>query len=776
MKTGLRLATFAALCGLAAPFLSGSTLAHDSAGIEFFEKRVRPILVQHCQECHGAKLQHAGLRLDSRAGLDNGTDGDKVVVPGDPAASRLIHAVRRGGETPMPPDSPLSEEQVQALAHWVQIGAPWHDEPKDGAAPSESAGGHWSFQPVRDAAVPPVRHREWARSPIDGFVLAKLEPAGLLPAPPARRRALIRRVSYDLVGLPPTQAEVSDFESDPDPKAFEHVVDRLLASPRFGERWARYWLDIARFADTKGYVFTAERRYHFAYTYRDYVIDSLNRDLPYDQFLLEQIAADCLPNSAGTESLAALGFLTLGRRFLNNPQDIIDDRIDVVTRGLMGLTVACARCHDHKYDPIPTADYYSLYGIFASTHEPGELPVTGPAREPAQAEEYRAKVDATQAEITAFLAAKQQEMNLLEGEVEGKLDEKGKKHLAALRERLVDLGLNHPGAPRRATVLLDSPTPIEPVVFVRGNPGRHGDRVPRQFLAAIGGPERQPFSQGSGRLELAKAIANRDNPLTARVAVNWVWRHLFGTGLVPTASDFGTRGEPPTHPELLDHLACRFTENGWSLKSLIRSIILSSTYQQESFDRPECRSIDPTNRLLWRHEPRRLDFEALRDSLLQVTGELSTQIGGRSVSILDPPFTPRRTLYAFVDRQNLEGVFRAFDFANPNQSSPDRFVTTVPQQSLFLLNSAFIEEVANRVVARMEEAKIGQDHEKVAWLYRRIFSRDPTPEETSLGLTFLVNQASLAASKSPASSASPPSAWPMYAQTLLLTNEFAFVD
>jgi hypothetical protein len=457
-----------------------------------------------------------------------------------------------------------------------------------------AAAAHWAFQPPVLVDPPAVQAADWPRTDIDRFVLASLEQHGLTPSPLADRRAQLRRLHYDLTGLPPSADELAAFAAADD-QAYAAAVDRLLESPQFGERWGRHWLDVARYADTKGYVFQEDRNYPHAYTYRDWVIQAFNQDMPYDQFILAQLAADHLDDPSAKP---ATGFLTLGRRFINNRHDIIDDRIDVMTRGLMGLTVSCARCHDHKYDPIPTADYYALYGVFASSHEPGS-------------------------EAAPLL-------------------------------------------------LVDADQPYDPVIFVRGSPGNRGDRVPRRFLSCLSEGEPQPFERGSGRWEMAQAIANGANPLTARVWVNRVWLRLFGEGLVTTPSDFGTRSDPPSHPELLDWLACRLVQQGWSTKWLIRQIVLSNVYRQASDYRADCAAVDPENRLLWRMNRRRLDLEALRDSLLVAAGRLDTAMGGPSVELTQEPFPVRRTVYGFVERQNLPAMFRTFDFAGPDTHSPKR--------------------------------------------------------------------------------------------------------
>ncbi len=445
------------------------------------------------------------------------------------------------------------------------------------------------------------------------------------------------------------------------------MVDRLLASEHFGERWGRYWLDVARYADTKGYVFQEDRNYPQAFTYRDWVIQAFIDDMPYDQFLLAQLAADQLDDPSAAP---AMGFLTLGRRFINNKHDIIDDRIDVVTRGLLGLTGACARCHDHKYDPITMDDYYAMYGVFASSREP-------------------------HAESAPLL-------------------------------------------------LTDSDTPVEPVIFIRGNPASRGDRVPRRFLTFLSEPNSPPYQHGSGRHEMAQAIVDAGNPLTARVWVNRVWLHLFGQGLVSTPSDFGTRSDPPSHPQLLDWLACRFVQQRWSTKWLIRQIVLSSVYRQSSGVRPDCIAADPENRLLWRMNRRRLDFEALRDSLLTAAGRLDSTRGGPSVQLTQQPFPTRRTVYGFVERQNLPSVFRTFDFAGPDTHSPSRPYTTVPQQALFMMNSPFAIEQATYLAGRIADLPAADVSSRIVNLFRFALGRDPIQRELSTASAFIDADESIA--------------------------------
>jgi len=882
---------------MAAP---SANAAVDPAGAEFFETKIRPLLADNCYSCHSqeAKKIKGGLLLDTREGLLKGGDTGPGIVPGDADKSLLIKAVRYTDENlQMPPKGKkLSAEKIAALEQWVKMGAPDPRESKPGTpAPEtirEKARSHWAFQPLREPAIPPVKNKRLSRTPVDNFILAKLEEKGIRPLPEADKRTLIRRATFDLTGLPPQPGEVEAFLADKSANAFDKVVDRLLESPHYGERWGRHWLDVARYADTKGYVFEEDRHYPYSYTYRDYVIRSFNEDLPYDEFLKEQIAADLLPLGKDKRALAALGFLTLGRRFVNNINDIIDDRIDVVCRGTMGLTVTCARCHDHKYDPIPTRDYYSLYGIFSSSMEPEEEPLLGivpPAKALAEYETEhqkrvkehddfeRGKQDETLAMLrhqsgdyllTASEAAHQKDdgkvdilakarkldpgivrrwmtgikewstatnaifapwlaySSLATNEFAPKSRDLAQKFAAnadsrvklnplvakifaadppsslkevadrygkmftdldaewqklavstnapkffadgdkeALRQvlyaanapanpprqdldrifdvasiqkvrelkRAIDaLDATSPGAPPRATALVDRPDPGDVGVFIRGNPDNRGAKTPRQFLELIAGANRTPFRQGSGRLQLAEAIGSKDNPLTARVLVNRVWLHHFGTPLVATPSDFGLRSDPPTHPELLDYLASRFMADGWSIKKLHRLIMLSAAYRRSSDDNPQCEKLDPANQLYWRMNRQRLDFEATRDTLLSVAGDLNTNMGGHAVDITEAPYSTRRTVYGFVDRQNLPNLFRAFDFASPDTSSARRFYTTVPQQALYMMNSPFVVEQAEKLAGRPEIKSAATEKSKVRAFYELAYQREPTADELDL--------------------------------------------
>lgn len=882
--------------------------------IEFFETRVRPVLVEKCYSCHGAKKQRAGLRVDSREHLVKGSENGVVVTPGEPEKSLLVRALHYRGSPKMPPQGKLPDQEIEALTAWVKMGLPWPGNQSKTVASNEAGWKrHWAFQAIKRPTPP----RDGGSSPADAFITDALQRKGLQMSAAASRSVLLRRATLDLIGLPPTPEEIATFEADKSPDAFAKVVDRLLASPHYGERWGRYWLDVARYADTKGYVFFEENNYPWAHTYRDYVIRAFNEDVPYDKFLMQQLAADQLvePGRPDSWQLAAMGFLTVGGRFMNNRHDIIDDRIDVVTRGLMGLTVTCARCHDHKYDPVPTADYYSLYGVFASCYEPPVPPLLGPPPTTEAYAKFDKELKAREQKLLDFVQTKHRELvngaktraadylltaqtlrdqpdteefmllsntedlnptmirrwkgylertekqqhpvfipwhafaDIKEADFPGaasavcagfakqrvnplvdkifadapksmkdvaeryaKLlndvdkrcsdangeaksndaaeaellavfhgdgappnikvpptgdlallpDRPSQAKLKELLKALEDWRASGAGAVPRAMSLHDLPTPHQPRIFRRGNPGNPGEIVPRQFPAVLAGEGRTPFKNGSGRLEMAGAITAPDNPLTARVLVNRVWLHHFGAGLVRTPSDFGLRSEPPSHPELLDYLAGNFIDNGWSIKGLHRLVMLSDVYQQQSGDRPECSALDPENRLLWKMNRRRLDFEAQRDCYLAVAGQVERRIGGPAVQNIVAPDARRRTLYGHVDRLNLPTLYRVFDYPSADATSPERSVTTVPQQALFLMNNPFAIGCARQTLQRAEATGASRMSDKVDRLYRLMYGRTATLVEQQLASDYLGGGDAVS--------------WQRYVQALMLANEFAFVD
>ena len=989
------------VAALTVTFSAQAGAPSDLAQLDFFEKKIRPVLADSCYECHsaGAKKVKGGLLLDTREDLLKGGDSGPGIVAGNPKKSLILISMKHEDKDPdmaMPPKKDkLSDEVLADFEQWIKMGAP---DPRSGKGIAKSATwdaakyvDHWAFKKISNPPVPKSEGGTgFIQNPIDNFVLAKLTEKKLQPSAKADKHTLLRRITFDLIGLPPTPEEMNAFLTDASPNAFEKVVDRLLASPRYGERWGRHWLDVARYADTSGDRQGGGKRnplYPHAWTYRDYVIESFNRDLPYDRFIIEQIAADRLPESkTDKSSLAALGFLSVGKRFMGNENDTIDDRIDVVTKGIMGITGSCARCHDHKFDPIPTKDYYSLYGVFTSSEEvkDGTL-LTDPEKNPhymefksevakvdQEVEQYNkmeaarllsgmmeksgeymlaaheashttdtrkkgdnfrfaAREKGLKAELASiwFDRVKEIESSKKEDAVFGpwvkfaaipedqfaaqapqivkeiaagtnpviakalaeknptslkdvaavytavlgdlhqllKLDEfigyKGgnnsrfdiaktevtlpdagmeslRKYLYSqqsvllpdernmsralgnqfttkqnnIRNKVYSLELTHPGAPVKAMSMADKSNPRDAVVLVRGEPQNRGPVVPRQFLAIVSGENRKPFTDGSGRLEMAKLIASRDNPLTARVIVNRVWQWHFGQAIVRTVSDFGTRSEPPTHPEMIDYLATWLMDNGWSLKKLNKLIVMSAAYQQDSRPNDAAMKSDPTNQWLWRANVQRLDFEQVRDSLLTVGGKLDLAMGGQPFSMGGAGSggkgryatadlsalkgNNRRSVYAFIDRSSLPEMLNTFDFANPDMSTGERIMTTVPQQALFMMNSPFLVEQVKNILTRPDFPAAASDAEKVRFIFRTAFQRQPTDPELKIAEKFLAPEAPqpkttetspVAIGEAEALEAKlrkkaaagntqmqPLSALERYTQIILLTNELIFLN
>ncbi len=962
--------------------------------LAFFEGKIRPILKENCYKCHSLEQGKAkgDLTLDTRDGWVKGGKSGAAIEPGDVEKSLLLTAVGyEDADLQMPPKGEkLSAQQIAALTEWVKMGAP---DPRKGTGAivsklsglTDKARQHWAYQPVTKPAQPAVKNQAWSHTEVDRFILAKLEAAGMVPAPDAEKETLLRRATYDLIGLPPTPREVDAFLADKSSNAFEKVIDRLLASPHYGERWGRYWLDTARYSDTVGGERNLQKRgmdyrYPYAWTYRDYVIGAFNADKPYDQFIIEQLAADKMPDRKDDSTLAALGFITVGERF-KNPNDVINDRIDVVSKGFLAMTVTCARCHDHMFDPIPTKDYYALHGIFASTLEPELKPVISQPQDQAQLADYRKQLAVLEAEnratfykfvaevngdvqkkigaiiqvaqyggrkaggsaedikarvellnrfkvdrdqlqvvlrnakrdagifaparmlmqlsdaefaekapaivariaagngnvnalvaaaftdatvatkqdvvaiyeklfaslapkLSAYVAAQTKNepltgwepalVQLLEmpldipssaklttekiRDIAGNLPPKIAGRTAFAFAKINELELTHPGAPARAMLVADMGTPKNSPVFIRGQAEVRGDVVPRRFLEVLS-PEGKPtaFSkENSGRLELAQAIASKTNPLTARVMVNRVWMHHFGEGFVPTPDDLGTQSEPPSHPELLDYLSGYFMDHGWSVKKLHKLIMLARVYQESSQTNPAFETKDPQNRLLWRANIRRLDFEATRDSLLVFSGNLDGSIGGKPINLTDEPYSYRRSVYGYIDRGNLPELMAQFDFSDPDMPNSKRSTSVVPQQALFLMNSPMAVDVARRIIDRPEVAGARDNLGRVFAIYRVIFQRDPKPKEIKLALSFVGNEMAdtaqnptapgmeqkLAAKKMERLKAkaqmqgnknryggmapiknkgdlierTPLTPWETYAQALLLSNEAAYVN
>jgi mono/diheme cytochrome c family protein len=915
----------------------------SSEHLQFFENKIRPILATHCLECHSAdkgKIK-GGLNLDSKPDWIKGGESGALIKDGDVRGSTLIKAVTWEDDLQMPPKKKLTDDQIEDLKQWVAMGAPDPREPSKNAAKLDKKA-HWAYQQVQRPEPPKVKNPGWCINSIDKFVLAKLEEKSMIPSTAAEKEALLRRAYFDLIGIPPTPRQIEEFTKDQRPEAFAAVVDRLLADPGYGERWGRHWLDTARYSDTTGAAGNELRgedyRYSYAWAYREWVIKAINADMPYDQFILNQIAADKVPNNA-KENLAGLGFLTVGQRF-KTKDDVINDRIDVVGRGMLGLTLACARCHDHKFDPVTAADYYALRGIFESCTEPKEGPlISGDPNSPAfiqfnqkvadlekksieayfgiireVGDKVRKNADGIfeymmltskavnpeptpeqlkrSVEITTKLRMDDQEIKdavgkvfrennkfmgpfiklgrleklsdkpegrnaivkiMLEGKTKDKASPKVLAFLAAAQQKgplpsditgaaslfakfmadfepkvpslfatLADptkdaknsadkenyelatfpfnlvqasevneerirqdvrnwglrlggrlqgrssldeinqLKLTFKGGPVRAMALEDLPKPKDSPLFVRGNAPKAGEEVkiiPRRFIDVLSeGGQSAPFGKDeSGRYSLAKAIASKSNPLTARVMVNRIWMYHFGEGLVRTPDDLGNQAGAPSHPELLDFLSAWFMEDmgpakpAWSVKALHKAIMLSRAYQQSSNSvmkgagAMDYEKMDPSNSLIWRSNVRRLDFESFRDSLLSMAGILDrNSVGGPSFNVTDEPFIPRRAVYAYIDRAAMPDLLMQFDMANPDQPNTKRTSTIVPQQALFLMNSAFAASVVQNIVKRPEVVNavaVEKNTDKgITAVFRIVLQRTPSPLERKLAMDFLINE------------------------------------
>jgi hypothetical protein len=807
-------------CAVTLGFCAPAPTARAQTGQQLFESKVRPILVNRCGRCHGEAKPKAGLQLTTRAGALKGGAGGPVLVPGDAARSRLIQAVRRDSELKMPPSDKdrLSSAEIEVLARWVAEGAPW---PEDGQSVTDAANPakHWAFQPVRKVEPPPVKDTSWPHGPIDRFILAKLEEKRLAPARDAGKRVLLRRLTFDLTGLPPSPEDVEAFERDDSPAAIERGVDRLLASRQFGERWGRHWLDVARYADSNGS--DENFTYYEAWRFRKYVLSAFDRDKPFDQFVREQIAGDLLPaarQEQRDEQITATGFLVVGPKIIGGGDkeqsrlDAVDEQIDTVGKAFLGLTLGCARCHDHKFDPIPTADYYALAGIFDSTqtvygqllHRPDlsgwnlrPLGADG-VRLYAEWRAYDEKLDA----LKQQRAKRQTELADLKRKTGAQANEA--KEAAALQQEIVKLEQTLKSLAAEIKQLADKPPPKPPLamavsdraviadtwVRVRGDAHRRGAVVPRGFVRVVGhgAPSRIPTHQ-SGRLELAEWLVDPANPLTARVAANRIWHHLFGAGLVRTVDDFGRQGEPPSHPELLDYLAARLVAVDWSFKRMIREIVLSHTYQLSAENCEEASRVDPENRLLWRRNRRRLDVEALRDSLLAISGQLDLSPAESTVAHLpdqatgvgDKPHKPfesrRRSVYLPVIRNDLRPEFSLFDFADPQTVSGRRNQTIVAPQALFLLNSELLRDSARRLAEKLF-ARAGRADEKnlVGAAFREVFGRPPSADELRFAREYLAGWPRGDARASEGRRPVGADALAALCQALLCSSQFLYLD
>jgi mono/diheme cytochrome c family protein len=777
-------------CGLVA---RGGNQLSSAEKAKFFESQVLPILQANCITCHGGEKVRSGFKLISRDDLLKGGKRGPAISLGRPDESLLIRAVEHLGPK-MPPKGKLPEAQIDILRRWVKIGTPWADAAvmvtRRGPSPvDEEARRFWSFRQVVRPPVPRVKDTDWAKTPIDAFILAKLEAQGLQPAPPAEKTSLLRRVYYDLIGLPPTPEEVKAFVADDSASAYEKLVDRLLASPRYGERWARHWLDLVRYAETNGYEFDAPKPY--AWRYRDYVIKSLNEDKPYDRFVKEQLAGDELEPST-TEGLIATGYYRLGPWDGGAPDrlqatyDDLDDVVATTGQVFLGLTVNCARCHDHKNDPFPQTDYYRLLAFFHGIQRYNPRNSVRPIGDQADQAVQRQEI----AEYQKRKAVVAERMKAMEDALRPYLEAGERDDFEHLENRLdifrkhvprhvsqddfesyESLGRESFALERRKPLVLaralcvaeTGRTPPETYVLLRGNPRARGEKVEPAFPSvlssappAISVPDSKMRTSGRRRL-LAEWIASPANPLTARVMVNRLWQHHFGRGIVRSSSDFGFRGAPPTHPELLDWLASECVAGGWKVKPIHKLIVMSAAYQMSSRPDQVAQAKDPENDLFWRFDLRRLSAEELRDSILLVSGQLDTsKIGGPSVyprisaevlagqsrpgdgwALSSPREEARRSVYVHVKRSLIVPILSAFDTADTDASCPVRFATTQPTQALGMLNSEFLNEAA-RIFAHDVCRLVGDNPAAAVRLaLRRVTQREPTEPEIERGVNFL---------------------------------------
>ncbi len=794
--------------------------------LEFFEKKIRPVLVKHCYSCHSkdTKSVKGGLVLDTSEGIRAGGDSGHSVVPGDLEASLLMEAIRYES-VEMPPREKLPESVINDFAQWIEMGAP---DPRKGPSLIKreinftEAKTHWSFQPIRVVEPPTVKRKDWPKTAVDQFILSELEKKSLKPAKDAERLTLIRRLYFDLIGLPPTDSELTALLNDDSPKAIENLVDRLLASPQFGERWARHWMDVVRYAESNG----RERNFVYpnAWRYRDYVIDVFNTDHRFDDFVREQIAGDLLVTNEQTpdernKKLVATGFLAIGPKLLNENNknaflmDLVDDQVDVTTRAFMGLTVSCARCHDHKFDPIPTAEYYSMAGIFRSTQtmygtkrqngnrQPSEL--IGLSARTKQQEAQGKQIELAIKDIAKRLGTNQKKLANLQKQFKTAQKKKAESNQIQRLKRLTDDArkvvqsiskelkeAKESGVVERAMGVREGRVADSPV-YIRGEISSPKGTSPRGFLTILDPELQQPLlkTKESGRAELAEWIVSKENPLTSRVLVNRVWHHLFGTGLVRTVDNFGTTGEKPSHPDLLDYLAARFQSEGWSVKQLIRNLVLSRTYQLSGQYQTANYTKDPGNRLQWRHSPQRMDAEALRDAMLLASGKLNLQPAVASVVAklsgeygrgagIGPGLQTNtyRSVYLPIVRNAVPDSLKLFDFAEPSILVGERPVTTVPTQALFFLNSTFVSNQCDELASKLLNQNSMDDAARVDAAYRTVLSRPATESEIGRAMQFIDQTAGLFEAEKRNKPSGVQHAWAGFCQALFGSAEFRYVE
>jgi mono/diheme cytochrome c family protein len=771
---------------------------------EFFLSKVKPVLDANCMACHGDAAQ-AGLRLNSRESLLKGGKSGPAVVPGDPQASLLMQAVRQDHDTlKMPPAGRISDDAITTLARWVKDGAVWpetksEEVPAYVLRPDQKA--FWSFQPVKRTAPPQADNADWNRNPVDQFIYAKLKEKGLTPGRRSAKATLLRRVSFDLTGLPPTREEVAAFVADQAPDAFGKRVDAMLSSRQYGERWGRHWLDLVRYADTAGDA--ADFPVPEMYKYRNYVIGSFNRDKPYNQFLREQIAGDLLPykdDDQRWEQIVATGYITVSKRVGVTPRSdrhvMLEDTIGNFGQTMLGLSIGCARCHDHKFDPIPTADYYALYGIFDST----TYPFSGEEHNPYRGDfVYRVGQEKAAEVLKPFDDAfapwkklERQKFNEYQEFQDKKILTPGRSReivwseLTEVRHKLVPFAETYP--PLETAWAVSEGKPHDVRIQIYGEPKNTGAQVRRGFPLILGGQKVPESETGSGRKELAEWLTDPANPLPARVMANRIWHYHFGKGIVASTSDFGVRGAAPTHPELLDYLAARFVEEGWSIKKMQKLIVMSETYQLASADIPADSASDPQNNFLWRQNRQRLDAEQISDSIRLLSGTLDLSPGGRQPFPNDrtyfyrqhEPFTgdfanPRRAVYGMQQRIQKNPYLDLFDGSDGNLPMGERRSTTTSLQALYLMNSEFLTEQSGAIAAKLMAANAGAP-KRVEWAYETLFGRAVRPAELRQSQEFLalLNKEYRTAGCSGAGC--DAKTWTSFVHAMLSSNAFLFVD
>lgn len=805
-----------------APDRLSADATSTAAQFAFFENSIRPLLSDRCWDCHNEDVQESGLRLDSLQAMTDGGERGPAIVPGKSQESLLIHAINHSeAELQMPEGEKLAAREIALLADWVDMGAPWPGQEYtetnrrhaagEGIRFSEDEKNFWAFQKPQYPKLPTIENEAWVKSDLDRFILARLEEAGLEPAPPASKRSLIRRAYFDLTGLPPTPEQVRRFLDDDSPEAFERLVDRLLASPAYGERWGRHWLDVARYADSNG--LDENVAFEFIYKYRDWVIQSMNEDLPFNDFVVHQIAGDLIERSSSETAddyihrVKATGFLSVGPKMVadDDPQkkkmDIVDEQLNTLSQAFMGLTVGCARCHDHKFDPIPAWDYYAMASIFKSTKTMEHLKVVAPIGiRKLKPTGYDEAFQVYEEKAKTLVAARDEFLRAIVGEQFDKVVTDAKKMDQAIpddqkeiwHKLKLEIAEHEKTKPQREEIMAPTDGDAEDLrVMLRGNYLTLGEQTERRFLRIIDG-ERTPSIQSgqSGRLELARWLASPDHPLTARVLVNRVWRWRFGRGIVATPDNFGKLGGRPSHPKLLDWLAVTFmNEDQWSLKRLHKRMMLSSTYQMSTTFDKQANEIDPINQLWWRFPRKRLEAEAIRDAILSVCGEIDLTMGGSLMPLKDRKYVtgtasktqkynnPRRTVYQPVYRSAVYGVLTAFDFPDPATLNGDRKDSVVAPQALLMMNSPLVEQSAERLAQQLL-TRWHTDTERIVALFERVLNRPPKTGERDAILEYLdsISERTQSHETTIVEDDNPLSTWRGVCRAVIASNEFLYLE